>query len=102
MRIDLDRDCDRVYVRAGPVKMSGSVSVRCEVDTVRCAVVGCYAVKGASNHWYIVWADAAGGMFHCVEYTRDMFRTIGDRARVVCGPGCGQKIFEKFLSGKAI
>ena len=79
-----------------------------EVNTVRCTAYPCEQVKQSSNNWFIVWSDGAGagnvagGMFHCVDYSREMFQAIGSQARTVCGPGCAQKLYEKFLSGKAI
>lgn len=73
-----------------------------EVNTVRCTAYPCQQVKQSSNNWFIVWSDGAGGMFHCVDYSREMFQAVGSQARTVCGPGCAQKLYEKFLSGKAI
>lgn len=73
-----------------------------EVNTVRCTAYPCQQVKQFSNNWFIVWSDGAKGMFHSVEYSREMLTAIGGQARTVCGPGCAQKLYEKFLSGKAI
>lgn len=75
-------------------------AVNGEVRTVRCTAHPCRQVKNESNNWFIVWADDPRGMFHCVEYSEEMFREIGvDQARPVCGPACGQRMYERFLSG---
>lgn len=72
------------------------------VSTVKCTAYPCEQIKRQSNNWHIVWSDGPGGMFHSVDYTEGMLRVIGDQARVVCGPACAQRLYEKYLSGKSI
>ena len=84
------------------IASNDSPSSPSKVDTVRCAAPGCEQIRRVANHWWIVWSDSPGGMWHCVGYDAGMFAAVGDQARAVCGQACADILFQRYLAGEKI
>jgi hypothetical protein len=78
-------------------------SKRAAVNTIRCMAKPCEQVRKSGNHWFVVWTDDPRGIWHCVAYSPGMLAAVGeDQARTVCGSGCAQIMFQRYLAGEEI
>lgn len=69
------------------------------VNTVRCLGPNCNAVRLTANHWFVCERTniyGAGEAFRCFPYEPGM--PLEAHQHPVCGPGCAQKLFEKYLT----
>jgi hypothetical protein len=80
-----------------------------EIKTVKCA--HCGKVRQEANHWFV--SAVQGGRFRC----RPMAQLLPEGASIesagkapslkvfeepACGQQCAQKLFERYLAGKAV
>jgi hypothetical protein len=72
------------------------------VNTVRCMGPNCHAVRLTANRWFVcarTSTDGAANAFICFPYEPGM--PLEAHQQPVCGPGCAQKLFEKYLTRPA-
>jgi hypothetical protein len=60
----------------------------------------CDIVKREANHWHLVWVDRNGafGSAPFSEQVITQLKRADIDAKWVCGQGCAQKFYERFLA----